>query len=250
MKNQITIFSLFLISVLIVSCSSSDSIKTSDTGKAGSLARFAIIGNYLYVVDHTDINVFDISNPLETHLISKKEIGTGIETIFPFKDRLFIGSENGMYTYSIQSNGIPEQRSLFEHIESCDPVVANDSFAYVTLRTGSTCRFGWGDNRLDVLNITDLDNPIPLNSYSFDNPAGMALDGDILFLCDLNSGLHVLNVNEPHNIEEISLVDINSPMDAIALNGLLLVITPVSVIEIDYSNLEEIKILSTISIDS
>jgi hypothetical protein len=249
MKNQITFISLFLISIFLVACSSSDQIQPSDTGQGGSLARFAIVGNYLYVVDNTDINVFDITNPLENQFIYKKEIGIGIETIFPFKDRLFIGSEHGMYTYSIQSNGIPEQQSLFQHIESCDPVVANDSFAYVTLRTGNDCRFGVGENRLDVLDITNLDNPILINSYSFENPAGMALDGGLLFLCDLNSGLHLLDVNDPYDVQKILTLDISSPLDAIALNGLLLVITPISVIEIDYSNLGEIKILSTITTD-
>ena len=64
--------SLFLL--LLVGCSkSSDSIGNSQSkiGQGGSMARFAILGDYLYTVDEYDLNVFAITetnNPVLPYL--------------------------------------------------------------------------------------------------------------------------------------------------------------------------------------
>ena len=45
-----------------------------------------------------------------------------------------------MQIYDNSQPEIPLTSSSFFHATSCDPVVANDSMAYVTLRTGNTCQ--------------------------------------------------------------------------------------------------------------
>src|ERR1043165_6801720 len=64
----------------------------SNTGKGGSLARFTIVGNYLYTVDKTQLRVFDVADPASAVFKSSTDVGFEIETIFPFRDKLFIGS--------------------------------------------------------------------------------------------------------------------------------------------------------------
>lgn len=242
-------YSILLISLIsIVSCSDDGAVVIPQTGVGGSLATFTILGEYLYILEGQDLIVFSIENLAEPELVAKIEVGNGIETLYPFKDRLFIGSQNGMYTWTVGSDGVPVKQSLFEHIESCDPVVANDNYAYVTLRSIGNCRSGLGVNRLDILNISDLQNPILIKSYGYSSPIGMALDGDLLFLCDYSDGLYVLDVSDPYNVSEIALLDLKWPKDAISLtDNLLLVITSNSVIELDYSDLNDIKTVSTIT---
>ncbi len=100
-------FPLILLSLIFVQCeknigySSAVSNSPQTTGQGGSLARFAIAGNYLYSVDEKQLKVFDISNAADPALKNTVDIGFAIETIFPFKDKLFIGSTSQVYIYSI-----------------------------------------------------------------------------------------------------------------------------------------------------
>src|SRR5512139_3691331 len=69
----------------------------SVSGKGGSLARFTISGNYLYLADWSQIKVFDITNASSPVEKSPVNVGFAIETIFPYKDKLFIGAPTGMF---------------------------------------------------------------------------------------------------------------------------------------------------------
>src|SRR5687767_14036838 len=128
------IFSILSITVLVLAACNKDSAMgggaTSSTGKGGSLARFTIAGNYLYLADWSSLKLFDISIPQQPVQKPTVNVGFGIETIFPYKDKLFIGAMQGMYIYSIANPATPVKQASVQHLRSCDPVVANDSIAY------------------------------------------------------------------------------------------------------------------------
>ncbi len=119
------------------------------TGISGSMARFTLLNNYLYTVTDNALNVFNISEPQNPVFTTKINIGWGIETIYPFKTNLFIGSTTGMFVYSASNPAQPALLGNFSHARRCDPVIADDSYAYVTLRGGGTC--GGASNELDVM---------------------------------------------------------------------------------------------------
>ena len=131
--------SLILISFiffLIIACEkNTNSTDTSSTGKGGSLARFTIVGNYLYLVDYATLEVYDIST---TYAFKRSSVfvGFSIETIFPYKDKLFVGSRDGMFIYSLADPKKPVKIGAARHLRSCDPVVGNDTLSFVTLRSG------------------------------------------------------------------------------------------------------------------
>ena len=55
------------------------------------MARFTIVGDCLYTVDHTTLKVVDITNPAHPGAMPFKdvELGFDIETIFCYDDMLF-----------------------------------------------------------------------------------------------------------------------------------------------------------------
>jgi hypothetical protein len=108
-------------------------------GKGGSLARFMIVRDYLYAVDNQKINIFNIQNLSIPTKIKEQNVGWGIETIFNRNEYLYLGSTNGMYIYDIKSLGNPVFVSRIAHINACDPVVVDEKYAYVTLRSGNLC---------------------------------------------------------------------------------------------------------------
>ncbi len=256
MKIKVTsIYNLavaFFCALLFVGCAEDAEIATPvDSGVGGSLARFTIIGDFLYAVDYTKLKVFDLRNEGEPRLVGEQELGAEVvETIFPFNDLLFIGSAQSSYIYRVDDTGMPTFVSEYDHsfIESCDPVVANEKYAYVTLRSGGDCRVGMTFNELHILDIQDVENPTLIATHPMTHPLGLGVDGDLLFLCDDEDGLKVFNVADPQNIELIFHFQEMVAYDVITLNGLLLVVGPDNLYQFDYTDLDNIRVLSQIPI--
>ena len=248
-----------LVAVVFFQCAKSDSLApASDTGTAGSYARSMIVGNFLYLIDEENIRTLSLENPDLPQLINNQQIGDRIESIFNLDNRLFIGSGSGLYLYTINENGIPEFASTFSYdifpIYPCDPVVANDSFAYVTLNSDFRSFICGGGtvinevNSLEIFDITDFTSPQLIAEYEMENPKGVGLDGKTLFICDNEAGLKIYDVNDPLNIQLIKHFDDFVTYDVIPLGGLLLVVGPESVHQFDYSDLSNITRVSIINI--
>lgn len=196
----IKIFAAILLIFFCASCAKdgaggADALSSSGTGVGGSLARFTIVGNYLYVADSYTLKTLNISNPNQALQSNSENVGFGIETIFPYKDKLFIGAENGMYLYSIADPAKPVKLGNVLHLRSCDPVVANDSFAFVTLRGSGRC-----GNATDGLYVYDLNNlliPKQVSLTEMPTPRGLGLRDSILYVCQMTNGLSVYNVQQP-----------------------------------------------------
>jgi hypothetical protein len=257
MKNILILCSLFGLS-LFLSCEAGfndAAVPSPTTGTGGSYARFIIVGDYMYVVDEQSLITFDVSAAGDPKQIDKQPIGEGIETIFNFEDKLFVGSSRGLYIYEIPTSGIPEQLSATSYFEfdifPCDPVVANDSFAYVTLnakrRLNNPCggAFEVDVNVLKIFDITDPRQPVQLTEYEMYAPKGVGLDGTTLFVCDDTAGLKVFDVSDPYELQPITHIEDLTAFDVIPLDGILLVVGPKEVYQFDYTNLENITLLSS-----
>jgi hypothetical protein len=221
MKNPGMITMILALIIIISGCESDSSgIEAfSDSGKGGSLARFTISGDYLYTVDNNALHTFNISNHQNPFFVSKKDVGFGIETIFPRGEHLFLGTQFGMHIMDISSPANPEEISFFEHIYSCDPVVVDDQYAYITLSVESWC--GRNTNELQIVNITDLKDPFLVSSYPMKKPKGLGIDSTTLFICD--EGLKVFDVSDVKHIKKMNHYDIDA-RDVIPYRGRLLVI--------------------------
>ena len=217
-------------------------------GKAGSLARFATSNGHLYAVDDQNMQVFDVTQSANPVPGNELAIGFLIETIFPYNDKLFIGSQSEMFIYDNSNPENPTFVSSFSHATSCDPVVANDSLAYVTLRSGNTCQ--GTQNQLDVLDIRDVYNPTLMMSYQMENPHGLGIDVNALFLAEGEHGLKVFDTSDSYAIDQHLLAhfeDIHA-FDVIPLNGVLIVIGDDGVYQYDYSDLTNIRLLSKLTV--
>ena len=219
----------------------------SPIGKGGSMARFALVNNRMYTVSDSDLNVFNITNANNPVYSNKVNVGTwNIETIFPFKDQLFIGSQNGMFVYNINNPDNPVSAGEFSHVRSCDPVIADDNYAFVTLRSGTSCQ-GF-TNQLEVLKLNGSNNPQLLKTYSFTNPHGLSKDGNLLFICDGSAGLKIYNATDVSNLVLIKQFTNLETYDVIAWNNKALVVAKDGLYQYDYTNLNNIHLLSKISL--
>ena len=193
MKNYLYLLLLALSGLFACSddVNSDFSSEPGATGQGGSLARFAIQGDHLYTVDRNDLHVYDVSDVNQPRKVNQVTVGAQIETIFPRQENLFIGSQSGMFIYDIEQPTQPRFLSNYVHVVACDPVVADERYAYVTLRSiNNVC--GNFTNQLDIVDITDLSNPFLHRTYPMTHPKGLGVDGNELFVCD--DGLKVFDI--------------------------------------------------------
>jgi len=218
-------------------------------GTGGSTARFTIASNHLYIVSDYDMKVFDLVDPSVPALRNTINLGWGIETIYPFKDKLFIGSNSGMQVYNISNPSDPLFQSTFDHARACDPVVADDETAYVTLRDGSTCE-GF-DNQLEMIDVSNVLAPTLIAVHKMDNPHGLALDGNILYVCEGDFGFKVLDVSERGKAKELANEKNLVSTDVIAFpDDRILVVGKKGISQYDVTNPKKMKLLSQITVNN
>ena len=168
---------------------------SSNDGQGGSLARFALKGEYLYTVDEEGLNVFDIKNTSNPVKVNDIAIGWAIETIYGFKDYLYIGSQFGMFIYGLENPEFPNQLAEVNHLTACDPVIANDNYAFVTLHSNRFC--GNNVNLLEIYDVKDVTNPILVSERGLTAPKGIGLYHDYLIVCD--DEIKIFDVSDPTN---------------------------------------------------
>jgi hypothetical protein len=220
-KNIIIVLSL---TFLLNSCEK-ESLNgaPSSSGAGGSTARFTISGNFLYVVDNTSLKAFDISNTnIAPVLKSTINLGINIETIFPYQDKLFIGSSFSMHIYSLLNPEKPTKLAEAVYIVrmSCDPVVAKDSTAYATLNATGPC--GGGLSQLVVYNIKDITRPVLQTTRSLSAPHGLGISDSALYVCDGGAGLNVYNIRNTYSPQLLRTITGDTFFDVIPYGNILI----------------------------
>ncbi len=217
-------------------------------GTGGSMARFTLMDGHLFAVDQSTLRVFDVLSPAEPKFIKPIELGWGIETIFPFNQKLFIGSNRGMHIYDASKPQDPKRMAVYEHILACDPVVVNEDFAFVTLRSGNFCVNGV--NELQVIDIRDPYQPKLTKAYPMLNPHGLGLAENYLYVAEGKHGLKSFNASDVLSIDKNQLEFLQSmkSVDLIPGPNSLIVIGPDGVCQYDYSNPAKLKKLSCIQV--
>lgn len=246
---------LLLVAFFLLGSCESDTTYMSpgEGGKGGSMARFTVAGDYLYTIDDRTLRTFDISNESKPHYLKtkNKEVGDNMETIFARDTLLFLGSRSGMYIYNIARPEFPSFIACAEHFTSCDPVVATDHYAYVTLNSNSW-QCGRGADLLDIYDLHDISKPEHVfRSMDFNHPRGLGIDGNKLFICD--NTLKVYDISNPVLpvwIDDTSHLPEAEEMDAydvIPMNGLLLLIGETGLYQFDYRG-EKLAFVSKITV--
>ncbi|MDR1102982.1 MAG: hypothetical protein LBL42_04405, partial [Tannerella sp.] len=180
----------------------------------------------------------------------KQYLTGSVETMFIYDGHMFFGTPGGMLVYSLDVPAMPSFIGSFWHVTSCDPVVVQDGYAYITLRSGTGC--GGDVNRLDVVKISDDYREYTLvNSYSMTSPHGLGIDRERLFVCDGEAGLKVYDATDRKQITAHLLAafpDIQA-YDVIPADGFLFMVGNDGFYLYDYSDVTAIRQVGYIKIE-
>ena len=125
--------------------------------------------------------------------------------MFGLGDKLFVGSQLGMYIYDISSPENPLRLAEVSHIRSCDPVVSSGDYTYVTLHTNSACQ--GNINQLEIYNTENPLYPELLTTVQMNQPIGLGLYNHYLLVTDLDI-VRVLDVSEPQYPNFVSFIPV------------------------------------------
>ncbi len=234
----------------------SGSTGQTPNGIGGSMARFTIASDHLYLLDRGNMKIFNVQNAKLPIFKKAIDVQNDIETLFPYKDNLFIGSNSGMLIYSIKTPENPVQLSVFQHARACDPVFVNNDIAYVTLHDGTACQ-GF-QNQLEVYDVKDLKAPKLIKIYPMQHPHGLSIEENTMYLCEGRYGLKSFDIKDLSNIDNNKIATFSNfnAYDVIALpkdyaiNGkkIVMVIGTDGFYQYDATDAKNLKKLSLIPI--
>ncbi|MFP9099631.1 hypothetical protein ACLI09_11290 [Flavobacterium sp. RHBU_24] len=210
------IYLFIVMAVFVIACNSDSQEGINNAGsdgQGGSTAIFALKGDYLYSVDHNNLNVFSLLSTTGPVQVNTVQVGFDIETLFADGDKLYIGSQNGMFIYSITNPEDPEMLASVSHFTACDPVVANGTHAYVTLHTNTWC--GNNTNALMVYDIANINEPVLVHSRTLIAPKGLGLYANYLVVCD--DIIKIFDITSPE--EPVLATTINRPCNDVIIRG-------------------------------
>jgi len=237
-----------LITCLAFGCEKSaenSSPNSTGTGVGGSLAKYTILDNYMYLVENDILTIYDVTIANNPTIIKEITLQNGIETIFGDSKYLYFGTQSGMLIYSRTNPKLPVFLSKYEHVVSCDPVAIKDKYAYVTLSVQNTCQRGI--NALEIINIENVYQPKLEKAYTFENPRGMAINNNILYLCNGDDGLKVIDITNTPNISTINEINFINANDVIFKNNILTITGTDGVYQYNCLNPLDLKFISKIS---
>ncbi len=218
-------------------------------GVGGSMARFGLYKDFLYVVNQSNLLTFKLNSNSQVTLLNTNYVNWNAETIFITDNHLFLGTQNGMIVMTLEVPEKPIQIGNFAHMTSCDPVVIKGDLAFITLKGGSTCR-GGTLNQLDVVQMSNSYSKFTLlKSYPMFGPQGLGIDDDLLFLCDGDAGLKIYNAADPLSITQIAIFPSINAYDVIPMNDYLFMIGEKGFTLYDYSNIQNIKQIGFIPVE-
>lgn len=222
---------------------------SAGAGTAGSMARFMLNDRYLHLIAHPwMLKTVDIEKAAGMSIVDSINVSRDMETIFLLGSKMFIGTTTGMLIFDVTDATNPRYVSSYDHITSCDPVVADGDYAYVTLRTGTRCANG--QNLLEVIDISSIENPYLVKSYPMYNPHGLGIDGNLLFICDGSAGLKIFDRSDPLDIINKKLAHYPDffAYDVIPIDGVLMLIGEDGISQYSYSDPDNIVQISQIPI--
>ena len=166
----------------------------------GTVNRFAISNDHLFALGFFNMYGFSLSDGMQ-QLSGVQYSDFGMETIFPFNDRLYIGSQNSMQILDASDPESLELIGSFWHATSCDPVLpVTNSVAYVTLRGGEECP--GEENTLNVVAHNGHFSYSAIQTIELPSPYAMLRLENELYVGEGENGFRVFEIGSDWRLSE------------------------------------------------
>ena len=173
------------------------------SASVGTVNRIAHHKEHVYVISSSKVHVFQDS-PQNLSYVSSDYVSSGLETIYPDGDNLYVGSQSSMIILNVTNPEDPTYLSSYWHATACDPVYPNGDVAYVTLRTADFTNCPGDINALITVDVSNKNAPREHNQIEMASPYGMTMDGNLLYVGEGENGLKIFDATDPLNLVLVS----------------------------------------------
>jgi hypothetical protein len=203
---------------------SKDAAFDGSSGKSGSITRFAVFQNYMYVLNLNEVQTYDLTDKQHPKLVHRLSTDYGLETIIVYNNTVFIGSTTSLYILDTSNPAAPGIKSKTDRVAfstggcGCDPVVVKDNYAYSTIKViENGCGCISAVSALVVYDVTDQSAPAVVGTYFLSIPDGLGYKDSYLFVCD-------------EGVDELIVFDISNPTSLVQTSYSVSIIDPVDLI--------------------
>jgi hypothetical protein len=186
----------------------------TSNGAIGTANRIAYAADHVYVVGRTTMTTLSDRGDLEW--VSSQWLTTGMETVYPYENKLFVGTQRSMMIFTLDDPGNPTQTGTFFHGTACDPVYPEGDLAYVTLRTGDVSNCPGNVNALVVVDVSDIRQPWQEKEIEMLSPFGLSKIGDRLYVGEGKNGLKIFDLDNPRDPQLLAHIETIEAYDIIA----------------------------------
>ena len=193
-----SISAMFIAAITTACTDSTETTGGDGQGTSGSLAAMAVQQGKLHVLEPSAIQSFELEQtPTSPIYHSTSYLGGSnrAQTLFRYdSEYMFVGTSIGVEIKKWQvdeENGTGEFKHIntITHLQAYDPVVAKGNYAYFTTRNGVES-LNTSADLVGIIDISAIDNAQVVFRYEeLDEPHGLALHGDHLYVCDKAEGL-------------------------------------------------------------
>ncbi len=237
-----------LLALLATACSKDADIAEGLTGKSGSITRFAIFQNHMYVLNLNEVQTYSLQDPDNPVLVHRLPTDYGLETIILYEGTIYIGSTTALYILDVSNPAVPAILSKtdreFTFFGGCDPVVVRGNYAYSTIKIiANICGWVSSESALIVYDVSNKTAPVTLGTYPLNIPNGLGYKDNYLFVCDEGSDrLEVFDISNPLALQPtIFAVQITDPVDLIVDGSRMIVSTKTDFQIFDISDITAIR---------
>lgn len=169
----------------------------NSASQSGTVNRISKAKDHIYAISNHNLIILEDQSFGDFKRL--ENVKSGMETIFPHADHLFVGSRSAMSIFDIANPSNPQEVYDFDHATSCDPVLPHNETAYVTLRTADFSACPGNTNSLLVIDISNLSSPSQVKEIPMNSPYGMTIIDDLLYVGEGIHGLKIYDISSANN---------------------------------------------------
>ncbi len=163
------------------------------TPTPSAAARLAFNANLLCESDwETGLRFFDISTPTQPQEIGSFALAGNTLPIYSGGNLVYLGTTGLQFVIVNASDPTNPTLAGFHDLGFLEDVAVADNYAYTV---GGL--FGYSQG-LRIIDLSDPDQPFTLGHFdTLYQPASVEVQGEFVYISDLEDGLHIINVSDP-----------------------------------------------------
>ncbi len=196
----------------------------------GSVESICATGDYVFLGEGSSLNVVDVSDPTNPHVIGSEYLPGLIEAICIRDERAYIANGDlGFYIVNVENPERPLIMGYTDSMSNAVDVVSDGDYAYVV-----------SDYRLHIVDVRDPYSPRIVHSMNTPERANaVTISGNTLYFTYGFDGIRIVDISTPESPVVLSNIDVINIDDLAVWDDKLFARSTASTVKMRYYNVSD-----------